>query len=346
MASDKSVTGWDVGGAHLKAARAVSDNEIAAAIQVPCRLWEGLDRLTDAIAQVGARLDLGGRHALTMTGELVDLFDDRAQGVARLAAAMAAALPKAKLKIYAGRHDFIAPEAAAARWPEVASANWLASVHWAATRLPQGLFLDVGSTTTDVVPFRDGGDLARGVTDAERLTSDELVYSGITRTPLMALAERAPFEGVEQSVMAEHFATMADVYRLTGELPDGADQHATADGRDKSLDSSRRRLARMLGRDVEVGSATAWREVAEHFAARQRARIAAAVDRVLSRGEIEETAPFVGAGAGRFLVCRLAADWARPYVDFAELLTGPAKAREAAAWSAPAAAVALLAARR
>ena len=102
----------------------------------------------------------------------------------------------------------------------------------------------------------------------------------------------------------------------------------------------------MLGRDVDAGSEMAWREVAEHFAARQRARIAAAIDRVLSRGEIEETAPFVGAGAGRFLVRRLAEDWARPHVDFSELLTGPAEAREAAAWSAPAAAVALLAARR
>ena len=216
MASDQTVTGWDVGGAHLKVARVVTDQEIAAAVQVPCRLWEGLDRLTDAIAEVGGRLDLAGRHAITMTGELVDLFDDRAEGVARLSAAMSAALPSAALSVYAGRRGFLAPEAAAARWPEVASANWLASVHWAAARLPQGLFLDVGSTTTDVVAFRDGRDLAQGDTDAERLASDELVYTGITRTPLMALAERVTFEGVEQGVMAEYFATMADVYRLTG----------------------------------------------------------------------------------------------------------------------------------
>ena len=162
----------------------------------------------------------------------------------------------------------------------------------------------------------------------------------------MALAERVPFEGAEQGVMAEYFATMADVYRLTGELPDGADQHATADGRDKSLEASRRRLARMLGRDVEPVSTAAWRDVAEHFAARQRARIAAAIDRVLSRGGIDGTAPLVGAGAGRFVVRRLAEEWARPYVDFSELLDGSAEAREAAAWSAPAAAVALLAARR
>ena len=337
------ITGWDVGGAHLKLAQADAAGNIVAAVQIPCPLWQGLDRLTSAIEAAGSEIVASPRHAVTMTGELVDLFADRAEGVRRLIATLAAALPDAALEIYAGRAGFLAPEAAVPRWQEVASANWLASVRLAAARLPEGLFIDIGSTTTDVVPFRHGADLALGLTDAERLASDELVYTGITRTPVMALADSVPFAGQWQGVMAEHFATLADVYRLTGALPEGADQHPTADGRDKSPEASRRRLARMLGRDAEEASPAAWRALATHLADRQRGRIAAAVTRVQSRGLIGAEAPLVGAGIGRFVVRRLAEESGRPYEDFGALLGGQAEAREAAVCCAPAAAVALLA---
>ena len=55
-------------------------------------------------------------------------------------------------------------------------------------------------------------------TDAARLATGELVYHGVVRTPLCALAARVPFRGSAVSVMNEFFATTADVYRLTGEL--------------------------------------------------------------------------------------------------------------------------------
>jgi len=72
--------------------------------------------------------------------------------------------------------------------------------------------------------LKDGKAQPRGYADSERLQYGELVYSGVVRTSLMALATTAPFAGEWVGIMAEHFATTADVYRITGELPAYADQ--------------------------------------------------------------------------------------------------------------------------
>ena len=226
----------------------------------------------------------------------------------------------------------------------MASANWHASARFVATRCPQALFIDVGSTTSDIVPVQAGQVDSVGYTDDERLVSEELVYTGATRTPVMAVAESVPFGGQRQRTMAEHFATMADVHRLTGELPDDADQLPTADGRGKTAEESARRLARMLGRDLQSADLADWRRLAAHLAERQRQTLHDAIDRVLSRGKLGDDAPVVGAGVGRFLLRPLAERLRRPYVDFASLVEGEPATREWAARCAPAAAVAILAA--
>ena len=338
------MAGWDLGGAHLKVALAADERRIDQVVQVPCPLWQGLEHLSRAVDSLRDRLSGARCHGVTMTGELVDLFDNRAEGVTRLIEAMAQAFPGDQLLIYGGAAGFLSPEHAARRPLDVASANWHASVRFAAGRLAQGLFVDIGSTTSDIVPFRDGTVVAAGASDAERLAAEELVYTGVTRTPVMAVAEEAPFDGARQGLMAEVFATMADVYRLTGALPEDADQHPAADGRDKSVLASRRRLARMLGRDVESATPAAWARVADYLAERQLQRLWQACQRVLSRGLLDPDAPLVAAGVGRFLAPELARRLDRPMIDFGQLVEGTPEAKEGAARSAPAAAVALRAA--
>ena len=94
----------------------------------------------------------------------------------------------------------------------------------------------------------------------------ELVYTGLTRTPLMALTSRAPFAGRWTAVMNELFATTADVHRVLGALPEAADQHPAADGGEKSWDGSARRLARMIGADLADGRPADWQALAAWFA--------------------------------------------------------------------------------
>jgi probable H4MPT-linked C1 transfer pathway protein len=158
----------------------------------------------------------------------------------------------------------------------------------------------------------------------------------------MALAPRAPFGGAWAPLMAEHFATTADVYRLTGELPPDADLHPAADGADKTIAGSARRLARMIGRDAEAAPLARWRQLALWFEESQLQHIAAALARALSRGLLDDAAPLLGAGVGRFLVARLALRLRRPYRDFAELIPDASAAAGWASACAPAVAVAWL----
>ncbi len=337
------VIGWDVGGAHLKAARLGRAGRVERVLQLPCPLWQGVERLDEALAQAVPALGASRLHAVTMTGEMVDRFADRRQGVAVLVDVMRARLAEARLLVWAGRAGFIGTDQAGALAASVASANWLASATLLARRVAAAILVDIGSTTTDLVPVAGGLVLAQGTSDAERLVSGELVYTGVVRTPVMALAPRVPFGGHWVPLMAEHFATAADVHRITGRLPEGADQHPTADGGPRTVEASIRRLARMVGRDADSAPEVAWCRLAEGLAEAQLCRIERECERVLSRGELPASAPVVGAGVGRFLAADLARRLRRPYVDFATLFEGDEPERARAADCAPAVAVAWLA---
>ncbi len=334
------VIGWDLGGAHVKAALA-EDGELKQALQLPCRLWQGLAELDAAVNEALARLGPAARHAVTMTGEMADLFPNRTAGVTALVTAMEARLAGADIAYYAGAGGWLDAEGARRNPLAVASANWHASAAWAARKLGEGLLLDIGSTTTDVVPFRAGEVRALGADDASRLVSGELVYTGVVRTPVMAIAERVPFRADWVPLMAEHFATSADVHRLTGALPESVDQQPAADGGAKTPEASTRRLARMIGRDLEDAGMEEWRGMARWLAAQQVERIASGCRHALSRERIASAAPLVCAGAGRFLAPEIARRLARPLLDFSELAGRPGD--EWAAVCAPAAALALLA---
>lgn len=340
--------GWDIGGAHLKAVALTDAGTIADVRQYPCPLWLGLDRLESALSEAVRDLGIGSscRHAITMTGELADHFEDRMTGVQALVATMLRRFGAEGMLVFAGRTGFLRGDAVEPTHAlDIASANWLASASLIAHHLRRpALLVDIGSTTTDLVALSDGEVRARGYTDYDRLRYDELIYTGVGRTSAMALANELPFEGEWVNLMAEHFATTADVYRLTGELAEHTDQLPAADGGEKSIAGSERRLARLVGRDREDGTAEQWRQLALCLRERQLSRITRAIERQFSRNLLPAASPLVGAGAGRFLARVLAARSGRPYVDAIELLPRPATATALPVSDClPAAAVACLA---
>lgn len=312
------VMGWDIGGAHIKAAVLDREGKVLRVIQRPCPLWQSLEHLHRGVAAILKEMPEGAcLHALTMTGELVDLFPDRHQGIRAILGVMKAHLPKENLRIYAGSKGWLGlDEIGSAESAKIASANWLASASFAACHSRSGLLVDIGSTTTDIVVMGEGQVKVRGYDDYQRLQYEELVYTGVVRTPVMAIADRAPFGGEWIGLMAEHFATMADVYRLLDQLPGYADQMPAADGGEKTREGSARRLARMLGRDFESAPLDDWRRAAEFLREQQLMKIRSSCERQLSRGLLAQSAPFVGAGVGRFLVETLAQRLGFPYVDF------------------------------
>jgi probable H4MPT-linked C1 transfer pathway protein len=331
--------GWDLGGANLKLAR-IEDGRVVSVDQVPCPLLADRSKFDQALEKALAHCAPDATHAVTMTGELSDVFATRAEGVAYLVGLMRRATGEAT-RFYS-LDGFLDADQAVARWLEVASANWHASASLAAARCGDGLLVDVGTTTTDLIPLKDGKAAALGLTDGARLTEGELIYGGVVRTPVMAIAQTAPFMGRMQGVAAERFATMADVYRLTGELPEDADPYPAADQRGKSLEESAARLARMLGRDADEADFIAWKALAHYLARRQLAQMEANARVLIEREGLSADSPLIGAGCGRFLAARLAKGLGHPYRDFAEIVDCAAETRDLAAVCAPAVAVALL----
>ncbi len=335
------VIGWDIGGAHLKAAR-VRQGRVEAVVQAATPLWLGLDSLHAAFDALNAQLGRADRHVITMTGELCDAFPSRREGVAGLAAIAAHRLSPATPSLYAGRAGFVELGEAASHAVDIASANWHASAALVALRLPDALLIDIGSTTTDIIPVVGGQVAAVGYTDAERLAAGELIYTGMTRTFVMSLAPRAPFRGAWTPLMNEYFASSADVHRILGDLPDGADKMSTADGREKTVEASRARLARMIGREADEGADSEWTGLAAWFAEAQIRQITDAASLRLSRNDLAAAAPVVAAGVGEGLAAEAARRLQRPCLGFSSLISAPAEASHCA----PAVAVALLGANR
>ncbi len=320
---DGALIGWDVGGAHLKAARIEPDDRLSGVWLEPCPLWRSLDQLRQAIDRIEAAMPANGAcaHAVTMTGEMVDLFATRQAGVQALAAFLDERLGAGRVYFYAGTHGWLDVSQARQHAEWVASANWHATAHLISTCVSEALLIDIGSTTTDLIPIRNGAVATSSSSDRERLSAGELVYTGVARTPVMALASEAPVAGHFTPLMAEHFATSSDVYRILGLLPDKADLHDTADGGAKTQAASRARLARMVGRDAAELSDQAWADLAAWFAEAQMARIGRAARQVLSRELLAATAPVIIAGVGGFLGPRLAARLGRPVINFSQILT-------------------------
>lgn len=334
--------GWDLGGAHVKCVVLDAAGVVLAAEQQPCRLWLGLGELESALRKSIGRMTPGMMHAVTMTGELVDLFPSRAAGVGAILDTFAQSIGQAR--VFAG--DALLDEVSArTRWADVASANWRATAMLCAEWVREALILDIGSTTTDVTLVGNGQVLTEPGDDHARLRTESLVYSGVVRTPLMAMARHAPFNGEWVGLMAEYFATSADVYRILGRLDANFDQADTADGQGKSVRESSRRLARMIGTDLDRVPGRAWARLAAWFAREQVAQLCRACERQLSRDLVQDDAPVIGLGIGSFVAEQVARSLGRPYRDFATVAGITAASRGAIDVCGPAYALAELARR-
>lgn len=321
------IIGWDIGGAHLKAVMLDANGQAILSMQLPCPLWKGLDFLQRAI--LDALNDFNTEpysacHAITMTGELVDLFENRHEGVCAIAKVATDLLGEQTL-FYAANIGFVPLQSVAAVSENIASTNWHASASALALHVQDALLVDVGSTTTDIIAIEGGKVVSEGLSDAYRLQADSLVYTGVVRTPLMVLAQKLDFEGKKINVAAEYFANMTDVYRLTGELSPECDMAETADGKGKTPLESARRLARMIGHDIGKSDAAEcdfkkdsekWVALAFTCRGLHMQQIKTAMLK-----QLKPNMTIIGAGAGSFLVEAIADDLACSFMHASETIS-------------------------
>lgn len=332
--------GLDVGGAHLKVAR-LEAGEVVAVQQFACPLWKGFDRLGAALGSAVPLLGGAKQVAITMTGELSDLFENRAMGVIAIVSFLDRAFGSAA-RVYLGQSGFGTCEEAKARPAAVGSMNYLATAQAIARNCSDALLIDFGSTTVDIIPVAGGAPAVRGVSDVERQATAELVYTGYSRTGVIGIAQTAPLKGRWVGLAREHLATMGDVRRVLGYELAGVDLQDTADGRGQSIEESRVRLARMFGADAKDYTEDDWYTAAAYLRDRQIQSMTEGAFLVLSAVGIPASAPVVAAGIGADDVREVAHRLGRAYHTFGDGLNLSGPIGDAATHHAPAVAAAVM----
>jgi probable H4MPT-linked C1 transfer pathway protein len=283
-----AVLGLDIGGANLKAAHTTGSVR-----STPFALWKEPAALADRLRSLCGEFPAFDRVAVTMTGELCDCFATRMEGVRHILDAVAAVQPRERVSVYRTDGLFASWDGAHAEPLSVAAANWLALAAFAGRYAPTGpaLVVDIGSTTTDLIPLRDGVPAPTGRTDTDRLASGELVYTGVRRTPACAL--------LGGGGAAEFFATTHDVYLLLELIPEDAADTDTADGRAATKANAHARLARMLCGDAESVPRAKAVGLAKRLNRLQQQLLDAAARRIATKHGPPET--LIIGGTGEFL---------------------------------------------
>ncbi len=314
-----SILGLDIGGANIKASDAVWR-----AISRPFAIWRQPEQLKDRIASILSEYPLTETVAVTMTAELADCFPTKTEGVRFVLDAVEQGIrewtstgrvnsgdnPGRSLTVpvivWSTDGELIAAETAKERPVKVAAGNWHALATWCGQFVPigTGLLVDIGTTTTDLVPMRDGKPVPQGLTDVTRMQCGELSYSGVRRTPLCAIANSVPFRDGYSPLAAEVFATTLDIHLLLGDLPEDEHDLETANGKPATRSAAHDRIARMLCCDrneVTLGEAI---QIARFLCDVQRQRLAGSLERIARRsGSPCETV--ILSGSGTFLARRL-----------------------------------------
>ncbi len=331
------ILGWDVGGANLKVARvgAGGPSELTV-LERSFPLWREPSRLPAALSEAADGLGGARAMAVTMTAELADCFMTKRQGVSFVLDAFRTAFPDVPLWVYGVDGQFRSADAARQRPHDVAAANWRASATLAARTSPDAFLVDVGSTTTDLIPVVAGRVATSGLTDLERLQTGELVYTGVLRTPVCAIVRWVPLGGRRCRVAAEHFAVTADVHLWLGRIEERDYTCETPDGRGRNRREAGARLARMVCADFEVVRPDDITVLAAHVAGAQVRQIVAGIRQVTRRLGPSSPRVVVLAGQGTFLALAAAEKLGLATYDLAQDI-GPAGAR-----AAPASAVACL----
>ena len=329
------VLGWDIGGVNTKAAR-VADGAVLAVRSRPYELQRDpralVPLLRELADEVGRRS--GDAHAVTMTAELSQMFRTKREGVAFVLDAVAAAFGASSVHVFTVDGRFLDVASARAEPLLVAAANWAATARQVSVVHPDAILVDIGTTSTDIIPIVAGQVRAAGLSDPARLSSGELVYTGAVRTPVEAIVSHVPVGGRSTGVSAEGFAIAGDVHVWRGHLTPSEYCSPTPDGRAVTREFVAERLARVVCADRELLDEAGITEIADAIAHAQIARVAEAITMVGDRHPSVRTAVVTGLGA--FIAVAAARAAGLEVLDLAESL-GPDAAR-----CAPAASLALL----
>ncbi len=295
-----NVLGLDIGGVNTKVAvvRLVNktDFEILEVKSIYLPFWLEKDRLVEVLQKIKENtkdltIDIVG---VTMTAELSDCFRTKREGVTWIAKIVDRIFPGTYFLDLAGRIQRISEVLKAPG--SFAASNWLATALFIGNKFPTCLLIDIGSTTTDIVPIYAGIPNTIGKTDLERLCSGELVYTGALRTNVACIVFEIPIRKKTATVASELFSTSGDVHLILGNIESSEFICETADGRPATVQFAMERLARVVCADMETLSPEDIERIAMFVYKNQLEQIEKRISQVTSR--LDMRCPVVVTGLG------------------------------------------------
>jgi len=344
-----TVLGYDVGGANTKAAYMRTSSGVITEFQTTSEyfpFWKrNAEQLSTMLTTVKHRLAGSTKIdcvAVTLTAELSDVFRTKRDGVNFVLECVCQGFDCTHIWILDVDGNLRSIEDAKAEPLKVASANWAATGWMVAQYIQNGVVVDVGSTSTSIIPIKNGKVAVTGKTDLEKLTAGELVYTGSLRTNLAATVQSIPVRGKLSRVSSELFALSGDVHLLLKHIKEEDYTSETADGKGKTRAEAIARLARLVCADTEMLSEQETSEIAQYIYDKQVEQIADGLNQVYTNlgPQAKETIPVVVTGLGKDFLSRKAAQkiGVTRIIDLGELMP------KAAALVSPAVGVALMAA--
>ncbi|MGB7968911.1 MAG: hydantoinase/oxoprolinase family protein [Methanobacterium sp.] len=285
------IAGFDIGGANTDVA-VVDFDESGNIIGVETDfvylpMWMKNDELSDALIKLlGNDIDEIDGVGVSMTAELVDAYKTKKDGVIDISNKSADSfnVPVG----FVGLEGIMELSQVVDNPMMVAAANWIATAPLAAKMDQNCILIDIGSTTTDIIPIKNGEECALGRSDLERLKTGELVYSGTLRTNVVALTDKLPLDGAMLRIASELFAVTADIQMILGNITEEEYSCDTMDGSGKSVEDCMRRLSRVVCGDMDVLNQHNIMTMAMYIYSEQVSKISKALLEVSNRNNISK----------------------------------------------------------
>jgi probable H4MPT-linked C1 transfer pathway protein len=167
----------DIGGAYTK--KLISEDGQTRSSSEYFPLWKRKEEFSKSLSKIGKGWDVVG---VTMTAELCDVFNSKDEGVKFIVECCSEAFEDPYFLSVTPR---LVKKEDISDFNFLSGANWTASLHLMRKKFGSGLLFDMGSTTTDILPF--GPDSIQFKSDFERLKARQLVYNGLLRTPVNSI---------------------------------------------------------------------------------------------------------------------------------------------------------------
>jgi (4-(4-[2-(gamma-L-glutamylamino)ethyl]phenoxymethyl)furan-2-yl)methanamine synthase len=308
------VLGYDIGGANTKAILVNVKNGVLLKTEVAVEyfpIWKQPEKLTAVLLALKDQLGVGKLDGVgvTMTAELSDAYQTKREGVHHILDCVKTAFPEVPIYVLNTNAKLESLDLAQQEPLRVAAANWAATGWLVAQHLKNCVVVDVGSTSTSIIPIINGKVTALGKTDLDKLICGELVYTGSLRTNVAAIVQSIPIRNGIAGVSSELFALSADVHLALGNITEKEYTSETADGRGKNLSEALARLARVICADVEMLTSQEIINIAQYIADKQLRQIENGLTKVYTHAKSFSSAkiPVVVTGLGKNFLARKAA---------------------------------------